>query len=437
MAMSIVVSKSSPVAVRPSSEPKKTSATAVKLSSFDVGLVRRTATAQLVFDHPLHDAAETIKRALSQALVHYYPISGRIVAAAGDDDNDAHIECTGEGVAFVAASANCALKEATAFFNRSPGARTTTTVLDELAVDYPGEGCGGGPTDPLVQVQVTEFSCGGFVLGVTWNHGIADGTGMAQFLQAVGELARGLPSPSVAPVRWDDALPSLPISVAALEQLATSLEPLDLARLGIAVPSSLIRRIKAESGERRCTTFEAVAAVLWRCRTRAIVADPNSLALLSFPANVRRHVGAMDGYYGNCITQQLVMATAGAVARAEIAELVGMIRCAKEEIAGQLANRGSGDYDQLLQAVDLEQIGRLQYGALNVSSWRNLGFDNADFGAGTPAKVMCYGKALQTLPLCVIGLPCKGGDDGQDNVFSVCVKQEHVDAFLKELASLA
>lgn len=37
--------------------------------------------------------------------------------------------------------------------------------------------------DPLLLVQVTEFSCGGFV--------VADGTGMAQFLQAVGELARG------------------------------------------------------------------------------------------------------------------------------------------------------------------------------------------------------------------------------------------------------
>ncbi|KAJ1268509.1 hypothetical protein BS78_07G141000 [Paspalum vaginatum] len=433
--MNVVVSKSPSVVVRPS-EPKKTSATTMKLSSFDVGLVRRTATALLVFEHPLHDAAETIQRALSQTLVDYYPISGRIVAA-GDGDNDVHIECTGEGVAFVAASANCALKEATTFFNRPPGAWTTTTttaLLDELALDYPGEGC-GGPTDPLLLVQVTQFSCGGFTVGVTWNHGIADGTGMAQFLQAVGELARGLPSPSVAPVRWDDSLPSLPPSVAALEQLAMSLEPLDLARLGIAVPYGLIRRIKAESGE-LCTTFEAVAAVLWRCRTRAIISDPDSLALLSFPANVRKHVGAKNGYYGNCITQQLVMATSGAVASAEIVELVEMIKCAKEETAGQLVNRSSGDYDHLLQAIDLEQIGHLQYGALNVSSWRNLGFNKADFGAGTPAKVMCYGKPLQTMPLCVVGLPCKGSD-GQDNVFSVCVKQEHVDAFLKELASLA
>ncbi|KAF8701677.1 hypothetical protein HU200_033443 [Digitaria exilis] len=100
-----------------------------------------------------------------------------------------------EGVAFVAASADCALKDAK-FIDRGGAieTKTTTTILlDELVVFYLGDRC--GPTDPLLLMQVTEFSCGGFVLGVTWSHGIADGTGMAQFLQAVGELARRSPSP--------------------------------------------------------------------------------------------------------------------------------------------------------------------------------------------------------------------------------------------------
>jgi len=39
-------------------------------------------------------------------------------------------------------------------------------------------------------VQVTAFSFGGFVVGVTWNHGVGDTMGIAQFLQAVGEMAR-------------------------------------------------------------------------------------------------------------------------------------------------------------------------------------------------------------------------------------------------------
>lgn len=55
--------------------------------------------------------------------------------------------------------------------------------------------------DPLLLMQVTEFSCGGFTVAVTWNHAVADGKGMAQFLQAIGELARGMPAPSVLPRR--------------------------------------------------------------------------------------------------------------------------------------------------------------------------------------------------------------------------------------------
>ncbi|CAL4891515.1 unnamed protein product [Urochloa decumbens] len=88
--MSAVVIKSSPVVVRPSS-PASTAA--IKLSSFDKGLERMPITALLVFEHPIHETAETIKTALSRALVHYYPFAGRIVAAG-----DGYIQCGGEGV---------------------------------------------------------------------------------------------------------------------------------------------------------------------------------------------------------------------------------------------------------------------------------------------------------------------------------------------------
>ena len=49
-------------------------------------------------------------------------------------------------------------------------------------------------------VQVTRLACGGFILGVRLNHTRADGVGLAQFLGAVAELARGAQSPSVLPV---------------------------------------------------------------------------------------------------------------------------------------------------------------------------------------------------------------------------------------------
>ncbi|KAG2557706.1 acyl transferase 15-like [Panicum virgatum] len=215
--MGVVVNKSAPVMVKPS-EPVATTGATVKLSSLDQVHTNIPVTSLLVFQHPMNEApAETIQRALSQALVHYYPISGRI--AAGADE----IQCTGEGVVFVAASADCSLQESKLLLTEeppsaaaSPAGATSRPLLDELAVYYDDTayGCGGGP---LMLVQVTAFSCGGFVVGVTWNHGVGDTMGIAQFLQAVGEMARGVPSPSVIPHRiWDDSrIPSLSPSVIA------------------------------------------------------------------------------------------------------------------------------------------------------------------------------------------------------------------------------
>lgn len=102
------------------------------------------------------------------------------------------------------ASANCALNEAK-FFN-DPSSGATMLLPDDLAVYYPHDRC--GDADPLLMMQVTVFSCGGFVAGVIWNHAIADGAGMAQFLQAVGELTSGLPAPSVVPTQLAAGPPS-------------------------------------------------------------------------------------------------------------------------------------------------------------------------------------------------------------------------------------
>ncbi|KAG2642518.1 hypothetical protein PVAP13_2KG092500 [Panicum virgatum] len=387
--MSLVVRKSSPVVVRPSPETGTTRGT-IKLSSFDKGLYNMPSTTLLVFEHPLHNAAETIRGALSRALAHYYPIASRIVVAGGggggsSGGGDVYIECNDEGVAFVAAHTDHALKEVICF-DRSPAARK---LLDQLAVYYPGMSC--GPGDPLLLMQVTEFSCGGFVLGVTWNHGGADGAGMGQFLRAVGELSGGSPSPSVAPVRWDGSLPSLRPSVLEAQQHLLSLDP-------------------------RCTTFEAALAVLWRCRTRAIRPDPEAPTLLVFLADMRKHAGAKEGYYGNCIVAQLVVDS----------DAVMAIRRAKD----QLPDRLKEDEEGVVGRHELREI--RAYDTLTVTSWRNLGFDRVDFGSGRPARVTASGKDLPPSPGAVGFL--SDGRGGGVSVLSDLVRQEHADAFLAELA---
>lgn len=418
---------------------------------------------------PVDDAANTIKRALSQALVHYYPFCGRIV-------DGSHIECTGEGaVEFVAASADCSLKQAAAAkLHERP---SFLSLVEELAVYYPMGSYGAA--DPLLTVQVTEFACGGFALGATWSHAVADGAGVAQLLGAVGELARGLPTaPSVAPVRWDAAVSSQPPqpdpgrdavmaslpawfddpAAAEGHSFLQALEPLPLALLDVTVPSSFIGRVKAELPG--STTFEAVLAALWQCRTRAILsssggggpaaADDGAFLLSSsvaFAVNVRRHVGAKDGYYGNCVVDKLVTASSSTVASAGVVHLVEMIKRAKEQVADQLVvnkekekeikeeenissskSKSKSSNNQQLRGFD----GR--YGMFSVSSWRNIGFEDVDFGSGQPARVMCHVPGVPPIPGCIACLRCEGRDGV--NVLSCCVKEEHADAFLAEIAKL-
>ena len=104
-----VVTKSPAVVVGPSEPGTPTGI--ISLSSFDKVHIPIPMALLLVFHQPIDDPAETIKTALSRALVADHPLAGRLVAGA-DDDAYLSIAGTGEGVPFVAATASWAMKEA-------------------------------------------------------------------------------------------------------------------------------------------------------------------------------------------------------------------------------------------------------------------------------------------------------------------------------------
>ncbi|CAN6270957.1 unnamed protein product [Urochloa humidicola] len=430
----IIVTKSSPVVVVPSTTPATpTTKEQIKLTSFDKPLAFSPFTSFLVFDHAIHKPAETIKNALSRALVPYFLLAGRTVVDA--NDGEFRISCTGEGVPFVSASTNCSL-DAVKLFDPP-----FSELLRELAIDYP-DSTRRRPSDPLLLVQVTEFSGGGFVVGTTWDHGIADGMGMAQFLQAVGDHARGLQLPTIFPVSCGDgSLPELPPWVIAMEKAMVTLEPQGFVYQDITVPWKLVNRVKAEfaaTGHDHdggpCTVFEAVVAVLWRCRTRVVVPDADAPAPLVIAANVRRHVGAKDGYFGNCITSAVTVPRSGDVANGGgISDVVRLIRRAKQGIPGQFV--GGAAAAAVAGEEGAHHAGPTKdvlfgYSAFFVSSWRNLGFDAADFGSGRPSRVMCQ-VGMKSVPNCVACLPCAAKDGA--NVLALCVREVHADAFIREL----
>ncbi|VAH71497.1 unnamed protein product [Triticum turgidum subsp. durum] len=404
-----------PVLVGPS-EP--TPAGHLPLTSTDKGCLYLPVTSLHVFHRPIHEPAETIRRALSHALVHYYPLAGRLDVSGPDVE----LACTGDGVEYVAATTSYTLEDVR--FLDSP----LVTPLDAFALRS-GDRV-RMPDCPLVMMQVTEFACGGYVVGVTWNHAVADAFGMAQFLGAVGELARGLSMPSVVPVRHDAALPEIPHLFGAVGP-CLGFTHAEYAYTDATIPWSFISRVKAEYAgvDQPCSTFDVVAAAIWRCRTRAMNADPASPTLLVFTANVRKHIGAKEGYYGNCIALQMAVSTCGAVANGGTAETAKLIKHGKERIPCIL-----GDYKPVLFSEEV--VGALRgYAPLFMSSWGGIGLDGVDFGGGRPARVMADMEVTWT-PCCIPCLPCSRKDGDGVNVLAFCVREEHVDRFHAELATL-
>ncbi|KAI4989158.1 hypothetical protein ZWY2020_036475 [Hordeum vulgare] len=134
--------------------------------------------------------ARGIKAAVAAALVYYYPMAGRLRKLP--DGNKLVVDCTGEGVMFVEATADVRLED----------------LGQPLVPPYPcvEEFLGdAGDTrvvvgKPLLFLQVTQLKCGGFVIGLHMCHCIADGFGILQFIKSIADFACGELVPTTLPV---------------------------------------------------------------------------------------------------------------------------------------------------------------------------------------------------------------------------------------------
>ncbi|VAH01953.1 unnamed protein product [Triticum turgidum subsp. durum] len=144
--------------------------------------------------------ASAVREALGKALVDYYPFAGRFLEPE-EEGGEVRVACTGEGAWFVEATAACSLEDVKHLDH--PMVIPKEELLPEPSPDVPA-------LDMPLMMQVTEFTCGGFVVGLISVHTIADGLGAGQFINAVGDYARGLPKPRVSPVWARDLIPDPP-----------------------------------------------------------------------------------------------------------------------------------------------------------------------------------------------------------------------------------
>lgn len=274
--------------------------------------------------------------------------------------------------------------------------------------------------------QITTFTCGGFVMGLRFNHASADGLGSAQFITAVGDLARGLPEPAVEPVWARETFPNPAVRPGPLPELPV----LALDYIVLDLPGDYISRLKSQYLEHRgrhCSGFDVVVAKLWQCRTRALALAADSPVKLCFFASVRHLLKLERGYYGNSIFPVKMSAASGRIAAAGLMEVVDMIRDAKRRMAGEFLEFAKGEV-----AADPFQM-TFNYESVYVSDWSKLGFAEVDYGWGPP-KVVGPLVNNDFIASCVI-LKAPVPLDGA-RMLASCVTKQHSHEFLRGMKDL-
>ncbi|XP_020520518.1 acyl transferase 4 [Amborella trichopoda] len=424
--MGFSLTKSEVTYVRPS---QPTPLSLLELSVLDTSPALRNMVKTIhVYEKGGEMAAKIIKEALSEALVYYYPLAGRLKDSS---DGKLLVDCSGEGIGFIEAEAECRLEDLNFFDGDQAIPKEQLLYGSKNRV---------GEEDPLLVIQVTKFTCGGFVMGLDFCHTICDGFSSARFTSTVAELARGVPHPSILPVWARESLrPKQRPSSNNLGPQAVPPPPPDpppqdsgLREVCVDIPIETIERLKQkyiQSTGVPCTTFEAIAAQVWRYRARAIGMKENEVAELVFLANIRPFIKPPlpEGFYGNCFFPVDMSVNGATLARAGLDDAVNWIKGGKARLPDDVARWMEGHVDALIPKD-------LTYQTLFVVEWSRLGFENIDFGWGPPVHVAPVPYS-HVIPACIFAFP-RVPNKGV-RLMTWCVRGDHHEAFAKLMRSLA
>ncbi|EEE53709.1 hypothetical protein OsJ_00040 [Oryza sativa Japonica Group] len=214
-------------------------------------------------------AADALRAALARALVHYYPLAGRLRHHA---DDKLVLDCNAEGALF--AEAFLPTLTAADFLRAGATAKPHKSWRKLL---YRVHAATFVAVPPLV-VQVTQLGCGGMVVCTAISHCVCDGIATANFLHAWAAFAAA--DLDLAADRDDDlsvvlhdrrALrprcpprvafthPEYHTSSSSSSLLLIQPQLMPLAPVSLTFTAAHLRRLKARS-LRSCTSFEALAA---------------------------------------------------------------------------------------------------------------------------------------------------------------------------------
>lgn len=377
-----------------------------------------------------------LKEALSNCLVVFYPVAGRLRRRDGGSKSSGFdVDCNGEGVLFVAADYDGAIDD---FGDFSP-----CLELQQLipTIGHFDESF----SSPLLLLQVTYFKCGGVSLGVGFQHTLGDGMSALHFINAWSGMTRGLSitippfidrsllysrHPPV-PAYHHPEYSSPPAMKNPVHTEGCQTSPKRTSTAIIKISHDQLNTLKVNlNGDKnlgRYTTYEILAAHIWRCAciARGLADDQPTRLYIPTDGRSRLHPHLPLGYFGNVLFSITSQALCCDLRSQPLESVVRKIQDALSRMDNNYL-RSTLDYLALQPDPTTLVRGAHTFNCpnLNVVSWIRLPIHDADFGWGRPIHMGPAGVPFEGL---VYILPSPTEDRSLSLV--ICLEADHMEVF--------
>ncbi|XP_047944661.1 stemmadenine O-acetyltransferase-like [Salvia hispanica] len=323
-----------------------------------------------------HEMVGRLKTSLSDALVEFYPLAGRMKGQIFVDCNDA-------GILYVEAQAHARISD----IIKSP----ESDVLDKLT-PFPTTGFLSTLQEPLA-VQITSFTCGGIAIGMCISHRIADHYSLSSFTKCWAAIARRDDSSLISPVfnsaavfpprNTPDFRPNL--KSPSVHPLAAEVTMKTFLFTPAAI-AALKLEITATASIANPSRVEAVTAFLW---SRCAAACGSDASVACHPVNIRGKIPSLtENSFGN-LFQMVFAESRGEASWIGLAEKLRSAFVALD-VARLLGERGfEAAKENFMEISKLLAKGNVD--VFRFSSMCRFPVYEADFGWGKPVWVSYAG----------------------------------------------
>ncbi|KAI3981948.1 hypothetical protein MKX01_018854 [Papaver californicum] len=255
---------------------------------------------------------------ISHALSVFQVVIGRLRPNSTPSEGHWHIKCNDAGLRTMEATAKCSLKEWL----------MSVTKEKELELLFWDE----MPNNPHLwstfYLQFTEFEEGGFAVGLSCAHLLADATAVTMFLKAWADttLLRKMQSPPLfhpLPLRklcnsntenhevYSDLINNYKSSIERICNPITASKGEEYSTITFAFNDDMVRKCIFEASS-NSSPFAALAALFWVCISK-VKGTKEGLINMCLCLDMRNVLGLGKEFFGNCMVFNKVLGDIGVI----------------------------------------------------------------------------------------------------------------------------